>query len=275
MISFGVVQNVLKKEYGRKTDGGGVYLFSGILTLVSSLFFLFISGFKLDITAEMLIYALLLSTAYFFGVIFSHLSLLTGPLSITSLVNSFAMIVPMAVGIIFYNEPLTLTLALGFTALAISLVLINAQKSEEKLSLKWLIYVAFAFFGNGMFSVILSLCQRRLGGGIDNQIMAISMFISAVVIIGISLVKERREIKTAFRHGWHRATATGALNGGANLCSLLLMRIMNISLMSPISSGGAVVLSSLVGVFVYKEKLSARQYAGIVFGTLAVVLMSL
>ena len=272
---MGVSQDVLKKEYGRKTDGGGVYLFSGILTLVSSIFFLVVSGFKLDITAEMLIYALLLSTAYFFGVIFSHLSLLAGPLSITVLISSFAMIIPMGAGIIFYNEPLTLTLALGFAFLAISLTLINTQKSEERLSLKWLVYVTLALVGNGMFSVILSLSQRKLEEGSDNRIMAISMFISAIIILGISVLKERREIKTAFRHGWHRAVATGCLNGGTHLCSLLLMRILNISLFAPISSGGAVVLSSLVGVFVYKEKLSARQYVGIVFGTLAVILMSL
>lgn len=275
MISFGVVQNILKKEYGLNNGGRGVYLFSGMLTLVSALFFLFVSGFKIEPDGEMLIYSVLLSTAYFFGVIFSHLSLVSGPLSITALVNSFAMIIPMATGIIFYGEDLTLTLIVGFSFLVTSLVLMNAKKSEERLTLKWFVYVVFAFVGNGMFSVILSLYQRMSGAREDDQLMAIAMFVSAVLILGISAVKERDEFKESFRHGWHRATATGCLNGGANLCSLMVMRIMNISLISPISSGGAVVLSSLVGVFVYKERLSVRQYVGIAFGTLSVVLMSL
>ena len=241
----------------------------------SALFFLFVSGFKIEPDGEMLIYSVLLSTAYFFGVIFSHLSLVSGPLSITALVNSFAMIIPMATGIIFYGEDLTLTLIVGFSFLVTSLVLMNAKKSEERLTLKWFVYVVFAFVGNGMFSVILSLYQRMSGAREDDQLMAIAMFVSAILILGISAVKERDEFKESFRHGWHRATATGCLNGGANLCSLMVMRIMNISLISPISSGGAVVLSSLVGVFVYKERLSIRQYVGIAFGTLSVVLMSL
>ena len=177
--------------------------------------------------------------------------------------------------IIFYGEDLTLTLIVGFSFLVTSLVLMNAKKSEERLTLKWFVYVVFAFVGNGMFSVILSLYQRMSGAREDDQLMAIAMFVSAVLILGISAVKERDEFKESFRHGWHRATATGCLNGGANLCSLMVMRIMNISLISPISSGGAVVLSSLVGVFVYKERLSIRQYVGIAFGTLSVVLMSL
>ncbi len=275
MISSGVVQNVLKKEYGRKTNGSGVYLFSGMLTLVSSVFFLTISGFKLQLDGEMLIYSLILSMAYFFGVIFSHLSLVSGPLSITSLVNSFAMIVPMAFGIVFYNESITLALAFGFLLLVISLFLMNEKKSEEKVTLKWLVYVGLAFIGNGMFSVVLSLCQRRFGGENDNQIMVIAMFVSAVLILGISAVKERKESKKAFCYGWHRAAATGCLNGGANLCTLLLMRTMSISLISPISSGGSVVLSGLVGIFNYKERLSVKQCIGIAFGTLAVVLLSL
>ena len=274
-ISSGAIQNVLKKEYGRKAGNIGVYLFSGMLTLVSSLFFFTVSGFRPELNGEILIYSLLLSLAYFFGVIFSHLSLISGPLSITSLVNSFAMLVPMVFGIVFYNEKITFTFVFGFVFLVISLFLMNAQKSEVKLGLKWFIYVGLAFVGNGMFSVILSLGQRRFGGENDNQIMAIAMLVSAVLILGISLVKERKELKKAFRHGWHRAAEVGCLNGGANLCTLFLMRIMNISLISPISSGGAVVLSALVGIFIYKEKLSARQYLGIAFGTLAVVLMSL
>jgi glucose uptake protein GlcU len=36
-----------------------------------------------------------------------------------------------------------------------------------------------------------------------------------------------------------------------------------------------VVLSAVVGVFVYKEKLSGRQYIGVAFGVLAIVLMSM
>ncbi len=275
MISSGVVQNVLKKEYGRKTNGGGVYLFSGMLTLVSSAFFLIISGFKLRLDGEMLIYSLFLSVAYFFGVIFSHLSLVSGPLSITSLVNSFAMIVPMVFGIVFYNESVTLAFAFGFLLLVISLFLMNEKKSEKKVTLKWLVYVGLAFIGNGMFSVVLSLCQRRFGGENDNQIMVIAMFVSAVLILGISAVKERKESKKAFCYGWHRAAATGCLNGGANLCTLLLMRTMSISLISPISSGGSVVLSALVGIFIYKERLSVKQCVGIAFGTLSVILLSL
>ncbi len=275
MISFGVVQNVLKKEYGRKTNGSGVYLFSGMLTLVSSAFFMIISGFKLQLDGEMLIYSLFLSMAYFFAVIFSHLSLVSGPLSITSLAISFAMIVPMVFGIVFYNESITLALAFGFLLLVISFFLMNEKKSEKKVTLKWLVYVGLAFIGNGMFSVVLSLCQRRFGGENDNQIMVIAMFVSAVLILGISAVKERKELKKAFCYGWHRAAATGCLNGGANLCMLLLMRTMSISLISPISSGGSVVLSALVGIFIYKERPSVKQCVGIAFGTLAVVLLSL
>ena len=275
MISSGAAQDIIKKAYGLKTNGKGVYLFSGILTLMSAIFFLFASNFKVELDAEMLLFAFFLTLSYFFGVIFSHLALVSGPLSITSLVSSFAMVIPMTVGLIFYKESFDLTLGLGFASLVICIVFMNTTKSEEKQSFKWLVYVVLAFIGNGMFSVILSLYQRVSGGEKDNQLMVIALLASAILIFAVSIVKERGEFKDTFRYGWHRAMATGCLNGVTKLCCLLLMKIMNISLISPISSGGSVVLSSIVGVFVYKEKLSVRQYVGILFGVTAIVLLSM
>ena len=70
------------------------------------------------------------------------------------------------------------------------------------------------------------------------------------------------------------------LNGIANaLVNLLVMVLvskgMAASIMFPVISGGGIVLTTLVAIFIYKEKLSVNQYIGLLLGTVSVVLMNI
>jgi multidrug transporter EmrE-like cation transporter len=68
----------------------------------------------------------------------------------------------------------------------------------------------------------------------------------------------------------------GAANGAVNLFVILLStNKMNPSLMFPLISAGGIVITSLVSIFVYKEKLSLLQYIGVVMGIGAIVFMNL
>ena len=71
------------------------------------------------------------------------------------------------------------------------------------------------------------------------------------------------------------AVTCGIFNGLTNLLVLLLSTKIAASLMFPILSGGNVVLTSLVSVWGYHEKLNQRQLAGIALGVASIILLSL
>ena len=56
---------------------------------------------------------------------------------------------------------------------------------------------------------------------------------------------------------------------------MLCAVIMNASIMFPIISAGGIIGTSLVSVLFYKEKLTKMQYAGLVLGIGAIVLLNI
>lgn len=60
-----------------------------------------------------------------------------------------------------------------------------------------------------------------------------------------------------------------------NYLVLVLSNKMPASVMFPVISAGGVLLSALVSVMIYKEKLSAWQWLGIILGIIAIVALNM
>ena len=82
-------------------------------------------------------------------------------------------------------------------------------------------------------------------------------------------------MKRAFAKGWYFMLICGGFNGLCNLLVMLCSVLMSASVMFPIISAGGIILTAIVSVLFYKEKLTRMQYAGFVLGILAIVLLNL
>ena len=65
------------------------------------------------------------------------------------------------------------------------------------------------------------------------------------------------------------------MNGVCNFLVMILAVKMDASIMFPVMSAGGIVVTGLVSVFIYKEKLSRGQYAALVLGITSVVRMNI
>ena len=274
MIAADAVQKILKKGYGQKTGNHGVLFYSGILTLASAVLFLFMVNFKISFSLNMLLYAVGIAAAHFLSVVFTHLSLVSGPLSTTSLVTSFSMVIPTAFGIIAYRERLTVAFVIGFAILVTSLFLINSKKANETVTAKWAVFVILSVVGAGLYSVIQSLYQRVINDGTEHGMLSLGFFISALLIFVVSAAKEYKEVGKCIKSAMLRAPLTGFINAGANFVVLILMQLMNLSLIYPLFYAGTIVASTVISITLYKEKLSVRQGIGLILGTLAIIFIS-
>lgn len=268
-------QNFFKKEFGRRNGNGGSLLFSGLISLVSAIFFLVLSGFKLDIPVSLLPYSIAFATVYSLATLFGYLALMCGPLSMSSIVGNFSMLVPILFGIIFKGEPVTLFFLIGFAFLVLSILFINSGEGNVKISFKWAVLSVISLVANGFCSVVQSVQQEAFAGGYKNEMMTLALFISAIFFFVVSWIKEREEIKDAAKNGWLYASLAGAANGAVNLFVMILMGLMNISLIYPLISAGGILCGILMAVIIYKERLSKKQYLVVLFGVISVVLMQL
>jgi drug/metabolite transporter (DMT)-like permease len=96
-----------------------------------------------------------------------------------------------------------------------------------------------------------------------------------VIFAIVSLLTERKDMKRSFQKGWHYMLICGGFNGLCNLLVMLCSVLMSASVMFPIMSAGSIILTAVVSIFFYKEKLTKIQYVGFVLGILAIVLLNI
>lgn len=275
MVLIISAQNILRKDYNKKTEDKGTYLFLGILSFCASLFFIISSGFKLAFVPEILPYSLFVALSYSAANYFPIRAFSIGPLSLSSLIGAFSLVVPTTFGIFFYGEPVSLGYIVGAVFLVASIFLTNStSKGEKKLSIKWAVFCVLGAVFNGVFSVVQSIQQRNFDGQYKNELMFSALILSSLFFFVLSFIKERKEIKKCIKHTWY-AAIVGASSGIGNLFKMILMAVMNMSLIFPLINAGGIVVTALVAILLYKEKLSLKQYLGMACGIVTIVFLGL
>ncbi len=270
-------QGITVRAFGNKTGGKGLYLFSALSRTAGLLFFVLIAE-SLSFDWQLLPYAISFGIFYGIGVIFNFLSINCGPLALTSLITSYSLMLPTGFGLLVLHDPIRKGFVPGLVLLLVSLFLIN-QKAEKndgmKISLKWAIFVALAFLGNGCCSIVQSMQQQAFDGGCKNEFMLIALLFFVLITGAISLCTERKEIVSCTRKAWLPAVICGLANALMNLLVMILQNRMPVSVLFPMMSAGGLVLTYFLSKFLYQEKLSKRQLTGFVLGTLSVVFLNL
>ena len=290
-------QNVLKKAYGNKIPSGGVFIFSALTVLSATLIFVASASYPLNFSLEILPYALGFAAAYCAATIFNMLAIREGSLSLTSLAVSYSLLIPTLFGLLFYGDEASVWFFIGLLLLMVSLFLINDKGRKEKktataddvaipsatessgegrakITLKWLIFVVLAFLGNGLCSTVQNGYARTHSTG-SSELMIIALITVFLVLICAAFISERTIIVPSVKGGWLFMVICGLANGAVNLFVILLSPLMDTSVMFPLISAGGIVLTSLVSIFLYKEKLSLRQYIGMAMGIGSIIFMNL
>lgn len=274
LVILGIsAQHVTTKAYS--TKAGGAYSFSAAKTLTVLIVFTLTAGRNLTFSSESIIYSVAFAIAYSVNAIFTVLAINTGPLSLTSLIGQYSLIIPTLCGLLILNEEAGVALIIGIVLLLVSLLLINLEgkKEEKKITLKWGIYVFLSFVGNGGCSTIQKIQQIKCNGAYKSEFMIIALLISTIALFICTLISERDIMVHSFKKGFPYYSTCGLANGAVNFFVLVLATRMPASVMFPIISAGGIVTTALISIFVYKEKLSLPQKIGMVLGIAAVVVL--
>ena len=265
-------QSIVKKPYTQKTNGAGVYFFNTLLSAAALLFFVVTSS-KFSFDISFIPYSIGFAVSFAVSSVFMVLAIAYGSLSLTSLFISYSLMIPTFYGLII-GDTVSTGFIPGMLLLVISLFLTNKSDEKAKISLKWIICVFLSFFGNGMCTVVQKMQQIASNGAYKNEFMIVALAIVTVVMLIMSVLKERTEIKFFAKSGWHWAIICGALNGMVNLFVMILSGKMPVSLMFPLISAGGLIVTYIVSRFFYKEKLTKIQFIGFIFGLMAVVFLN-
>lgn len=270
------LQNISCKMFDEKVKNSN-FTFLAMVPFFAAFFFIIPSKGNVSFDIETFLYSLGFAATYFMGVFGSLLAIATGPLSLSALIAAYSLIIPACYGLIFLNEPVSVFLIIGIVLLLVSLFLINMEKKgdEKKITLKWGFYALLSFVGNGGCSTVQRMQIIYCEGKNKNEFMIMALLMASLLLFVTALIKERKGFFTNLKRAFPYSLIYGVSNGMVNYLVIVLSATMAASLMFPLISAGGIVLTVLISIFFYKEKLSREQIIGVILGVGAIVALNI
>lgn len=217
------------------------------------------------------------------GLDYNMKALSNGPLSYTTVIVSLSCLIPTLSGL-FFGENITLWQLFGIVLMVICILLSPSEKENEKKAsntLKWLIYCFVAAFCTGFLGIIQKVHQSSDIHRGEMTAFLVSLFVVSSVYAGIKYIKvmkkEKREKSQKLKIS-KSAIVIPALCGISyafpHTVNLFLVGELPTVIFFPIANVIPMILFILLGLIVFKEKISLKSWIGIVIGIISTVLVS-
>lgn len=266
--------SVLIKLSGKYSESGYGIFFVNYLLCTLGTFLMIPNG--LSLSSEGMSFALLLGavSGFFYLACFSLINknMKLNGLVMTSIFNKLSVIGPVITAVLFFRESPGVFQIFGFLLCMAAIVYINSEKGmrmessgKGKLWLTVLLLV-------GAFTDSLTVVYNKAGADSLKDCYIFVTFFSASVISGIMTWCRHEEIKLS-------TVFFGILIGVPNLfstkCLLLAMRSIPASVVYPAFSAGGIIITTVVGILVFKEEMNRRKAVGAGMLVAALVLLNL
>ena len=282
-VFFIASSSIFGSFYNRKNDGkkDPTALYNLLLVISAILGWGVIYAFDFSFNFVSIIYAFIFAACYAVANIGIIKALATGPVSLTSLILQLSLIGVTVWGFFFWDAPFTLTVGIGIALVVIAIFLClfspRSEGSDKKpITLKWIIYVSMAFFGNAGCTIAQRTHQMAFDGKHGSMLMLFAMLISAVIFTFVYIRSNRSDTKDILKGSWCFPVIAGVCNVLLNLFVILLASTeLSPSIIYPVIGVGGIMISTLFSAFFLKEKLYVWQWCGIAVGAVATVLLSI
>ncbi|TMM28628.1 DMT family transporter [Polaribacter aestuariivivens] len=197
--------------------------------------------------------------------------------SVTSIAGKMSVVIPVFFGIILYNESVTFLKITGII-IALIAVYLSSVKAEKSNKNGTLLFPILLFLGSGAIDTILKYIQVTHVAEEDISIFSGSLFGIAAIFGIVILVFKTLKKRTFF--GVKNIIA-GIVLGVPNYFSIifLIKALQNnrfeSSTLFTINNVAIVIVSTLVGLLLFKEKFSTKNKIGVFLAILGIILVTI
>jgi drug/metabolite transporter (DMT)-like permease len=264
-----------------------------VTSLIGTVLYLFVGGFRVEFSSISVFWAVLFALVmipyYMIGI--KVLSL--GSLAVYSMFMMLGgMLVPFFYGVWFLQESVSAAQILG-TVLLTGFIILQAisqsdfkQASKEKQSAKtkitFFVLCLVIFILNGLTGVIAKAHQISESSVDEVSFTVISCALTAIfsmILLAFEFLRNRKEksrqvMMTLKIKPLCSMALIGVSAYTGNFLHLLAANNVPASVQFPLVSGGVIVLSALVSAFVFKEKISKKEWLSIAGSFVSTVLFA-
>ena len=281
MIALYVFQNFFCKTFSYHYKGNAAYttpvltVFGGIVVAIISFFF---SGMKFEAQGLTVVLGILNATAFYgYNYFFLRCSA-TGPYSVLMVFAIFGGIAfPSATKWIGFEEAMTGP-AICFLVLVMIAVYLVSKKpggdSTSKITIKFILSCLGLCASNGIYNSILVL-QQEFTGADEKEELIIITFICVAIISLLSLIFQKADLKAALKQtkksALHLIAYALCTALAINSLVIILLLDINTGVLYTIQSASIMLLSVVLSMICFKEKLTRVNVIGCILMAIGLV----
>jgi len=238
-----------------------------------------IRGF--DMSAVTFVAAVVAGMCFAFAGILYIRMLSIGSFIWSALMMNLSNFIPVVFSLVFLGESITTAQIAGvFVIMSILFVMsIRTKTGDKPFTAQWMILAIFMMLGNGGI-MSAQKAQAHFSGGTQTiEFLALmflfTSFFAFMWLVVSGLFNKTVQTRVPVRPLLKLAVVMATMIGVANIINMTLMRYITAAVQFPISVGGGVVLSAIVGVKLYREKPTWRLYLSILMLVGGVVLLGM
>ena len=280
-ILCSVSSGILLRKFKNRTfkTAGDCFLLNGGVSLVWIVVLLFWSLVFGDVkySPEAVVYGIIYGIMLCLFLYFRTQATACGPIALTTLVGNSAFIIATWFGVVYASEKINFCqiFGIGLSVLALYMC-VNPQKSTERLTPKWFIYVIAYLLANGLIGIFYKVFGKSNVSNQINVMMLTAAITSAILfwVMGYAVnFISKKEPPTIRKKAWIYILLTGSVGCIGIRLTVLLANMIPSAVFFPVSNGMGMILTTIAGRVWFKEKLGRIQKAGVVIGLSAVVVI--
>lgn len=256
------------------------YLISTSYSTACALTLFILNSFSINLS----VFSLVLGIAFGFFISLSQVStslaLRSGPYGYTNVITYFSTVITALSGFIFFGEGITALKIIGIVfMLACFYFAVARKEGDKKTNLKWFVLALLSMVATSLIGLMQKIHQKSAYKGELASFLLIAFVFSIICSLSVFTFVRIREKKFSgekehklFDSKKHirifliSALCCGVFVAFNNVLNLFLSGKVDTAIFFPIVNGIPLMASLLVSLFLFKEKMTKRQWLGIGFG---------
>lgn len=190
--------------------------------------------------------------------------------------NKMSVVIPVAVAFLFLNESITIMKISGIILALTGIYFSTKKKEKSGMFSRNFLLLLFVFIGSGIIDTSLKLIEKYYLNEGDVILFASTLFLTAFLSgLVILSFRVKQHVKSFYFKKIWMGIFLGLVNFGSIYFLVLALKSpgMESSVLFPLNNIGVVVLSTLLSILFFKEKLSAGNIFGLTLSVLALIVL--
>lgn len=198
--------------------------------------------------------------------------------SVASVAGKMSVVIPILFGVLLYDESVTVLKIVGIIIALIAVYLTSVKEEKSDFKKAGLLFPILLFFGSGAIDTTLKYVEVNFVPKEEVAFFSGSLFgfaaIFGILVLGIKSIKKRESFGV-------KNIIAGFVLGVPNYFSIVfLIKALQVegfesSTLFTINNVAVVIVSTIVGLFLFKEHFSFKNKIGVLLAILGIVLVTI